>query len=94
VLLREYFGRGHQRHLMTRLDRLTRRQRRDDRLAATDITLQQSFASAGLRQIAGDLGGDPALRGGQGEGQRTLEAAAPAARSPAGREPRCRRRAR
>ena len=62
VLLGEDFGRGHERHLATRLDRLQRRQRRDHRLAAADVALQEPLHRLGLGEIAPDFRNDALLR--------------------------------
>ena len=55
VLLGENLGRRHDGDLSVVLDRLQRRERRDDRLAAADVALQQPLHGIGLREIALDL---------------------------------------
>src|SRR6185503_3183671 len=54
VLLGEDFGRRHQRRLPAVLDGLQRRERRDQRLAAADVALQQTAHRVRLRELLGD----------------------------------------
>ena len=55
VLLGEDFGRRHDRDLIAVFHRLQRSQRRDDRLAAADIALQQALHRMRLREVGADL---------------------------------------
>ena len=55
MLLRENFSRGHDRRLVARLDGLQRGQRRDDGLAAANVTLQQALHRMRARQVRANL---------------------------------------
>ena len=62
VLLGEDLGRRHQRDLPAGLDRLQRGQRRDDRLAAADVALQQALHRHRPLEVVADLPPDALLR--------------------------------
>ena len=55
VLLGQQLGRGHQGHLVVRLDRLERGEGRHHGLARAHIPLQQPLHGPGARQVGGDL---------------------------------------
>ncbi len=65
VLLGENFGRRHERDLPAGLDRLQRGERRDDRLAAADVALQQSLHRHRALEVVADLPPDALLRAGE-----------------------------
>ena len=67
MLLSEYFGGGHQRGLRALLRSADGRERGNDSLAATDITLQQPQHRRGLFEVQQHLGSDSALGAGQFE---------------------------
>jgi hypothetical protein len=69
MLFGQYLGRRHESGLPPRLDRPTRRKRRDDGLATADIALQQSLHRIRRLQIAIELGHDALLRAGQRKGK-------------------------
>ena len=69
MLAREDFGRREHRPLRARLHRHQQRHRRDQRLARSDIALQQPQHRRLLRQIALDLTDRPRLRTGGRVGQ-------------------------
>ncbi len=73
VLLREDFGGRHQRGLVAGVDRLRGGQRRDHRLAAADVALQQALHRVREREVARDLVDDARLRARQRERQRGIE---------------------
>ena len=75
VLLGEDFGRRHECDLIARLDGLQRRQRRDHRLAAADVALQEPLHRLAFREVAPDLRDDALLRPGQGERKPRVERA-------------------
>ena len=62
VLLGEDLGRRHERHLPAALDRLQRRERGDDRLAAADVALQQPLHRLARFEVVADLAPDALLR--------------------------------
>ena len=62
VLLGQDFGGRHERDLPSGLDRLQRGQRRDDRLAAADVALQQALHRHRALQVVADLAPDALLR--------------------------------
>ena len=55
MLFRQDFRRGHECHLIARLDRLQGGQRRDHGLAAADVALQQPLHRIGLGEVSPDL---------------------------------------
>ena len=69
VLLRQDLGGGHERPLVTALDRHQQRAQRHHRLARSHVALQESVHGQGLGQVDVDLGHGPPLRRGQGERQ-------------------------
>ena len=70
VLPRQDLGRGHQRGLPAGAHRHHRRQRGNDRLAATHVALQQPVHGLLPRQVGRDLVTYPALRTGERKRQR------------------------
>ncbi|KGS71199.1 hypothetical protein X979_6010 [Burkholderia pseudomallei MSHR7527] len=74
VLLGEDFGGRHQRGLVAGVDRLRGRERRDDRLAAADVALQQALHRVRLREVVRDLRDDALLRGRERKRQRRVQA--------------------
>ena len=62
MLLGENLGRRHERDLPSGLDRLQRGERRDDRLAAADVALQQPLHRHRPLEIVADLPPDALLR--------------------------------
>ena len=70
VLLRQDLGGRHERHLPVVLDGLQGRERRDQRLAAAHVALQQPAHGVRLREVEGDGGPGLLLRAREGEGQR------------------------
>ena len=68
-LFGQNFGRRHHRHLAARRQRRQQGERRDQRLAAADIALQQTVHRMRPRQVAMNFLQCPALRAGQREGQ-------------------------
>ena len=73
VLLREDLGRREQDRLAAGVHDSEHRQQRDDRLAGTDLTLQQAVHRVRLRDVGQDLIADLLLAGGEREGQPRLE---------------------
>ena len=74
MLAGEDFRRRHQRRLMPRLDDVGHRQQRDDRLARTDVALQQADHPLRRAEIGADFLNRLRLRAGQGEGERVEDA--------------------
>ena len=70
VLLGQDLRRRHHRGLVARLDRGEHGERGHDRLAGTDVTLEQPVHRKGRGHILSDLIPDPLLRRGQRERQR------------------------
>ena len=62
MLLGENFSGRHKGDLIARLDRLQRRQCRDNGFAAADVALQQALHRFGTREVAPNLGHHPGLR--------------------------------
>ena len=62
MLFRQDLGGRHEGDLPPRLDRLQRRQRRDDRLAAADVALQQPLHRHRALEVVADLAPDALLR--------------------------------
>src|SRR3989442_279946 len=73
VLLGEELGRRHERGLMTRLDHGEGREERHQRLAAADVSLEQSSHRMGPREILLDLGEGPFLRARRAEREPSAE---------------------
>ena len=65
MLLRQDLRRRHQRSLVARADGLHRGKRRDDRLAAADVALQQPVHRLRAGEVGADLRPDALLRGRQ-----------------------------
>ncbi|MNP43164.1 hypothetical protein D3C76_1369660 [compost metagenome] len=69
MLFGEDLGGRHQRHLVTGLQRLQRRQCSDHRLAGTDIALYQAHHRLGLGKVVGNFVGHTLLGTGRLETQ-------------------------
>ena len=75
MLAGEHFRRRHHRRLPSGLDHVGHRDERDDGLARADVALQEPDHPLRRPEIGADLLDRPALRAGQRERQRRLEAA-------------------
>ena len=73
VLLGQHLGRRHERSLMTALHRGEQHAHRHDRLAATDVALQQAVHRMRSGQVGLDLGDRALLGSGEREGQMRME---------------------
>ena len=62
MLFGEDLGRRHERDLLAALDRLQRRERRDDRLAGADVALQQPLHRRRMLEVVRDLAPHALLR--------------------------------
>ncbi|PAV69060.1 hypothetical protein WR25_01628 [Diploscapter pachys] len=74
MLARENFGGGEHRALRAGLDRDQQAHRRDQRLARSDVALQQAQHRRGLSEVPLDLGDAARLRAGGAIGQAQLVA--------------------
>ena len=76
MLFGQDLGRSHEGDLVSVLHGQEGRQKRDDRLAAADVPLQETIHRAARHQIVGDLLERPPLRSSQVERQRVAQAIA------------------